>query len=187
MRSIVTDRCVGLSVCLFVTLVISLKTAEPIGMLFGFRNRVGAENHMLDGVQKGATLEDRRAQWKYKDFLPWAVQERLNRSICRLDCGLEWAERTSSIVFARRRQCAHMGRHIGTTWRIRLNRPSAAAMRSYVKLLWPLVMVALCNRADHYIFPCDFYLSSFFSSPNLSGRRLDVYHTSTHGVALVRI
>ena len=27
----------------------------------------------------------------------------------------------------------------------------------------------------------------FFSSPNLSGRRLDVYHTSTHGVALVRI
>jgi len=27
----------------------------------------------------------------------------------------------------------------------------------------------------------------FYSSPNLSGRRLDVYHTSTHGVALVRI
>jgi len=26
-----------------------------------------------------------------------------------------------------------------------------------------------------------------FSSPNLSGRRLDVCHTSTHGVALVRI
>ena len=41
--------------------------------------------------------------------------------------------------------------------------------------------------------PCDFYLLSFFlllsffSSPNLSGRRLDVCHTSTHGVALVRI
>jgi len=34
-----------------------------------------------------------------------------------------------------------------------------------------------------------FFLSSFFflSSPNLSGRRLDVYRTSTHGVALVRI
>jgi len=30
-------------------------------------------------------------------------------------------------------------------------------------------------------------LSSFFSSPNLSGRRLDVYHTLAHGVALVRI
>ena len=36
--------------------------------------------------------------------------------------------------------------------------------------------------------PCDFYLLSFFlSSPNLSGQRLDVYHTSRHGVALVRI
>ena len=30
-------------------------------------------------------------------------------------------------------------------------------------------------------------ISFFFSSPNLSGRRLDVYHTSAHGVALVRI
>ena len=49
-------------------------------------------------------------------------------------------------------------------------------------------MVALCNRADHYIFILWFLLSSssfFFSSPNLSSRRLDVYHTSTHGVALV--
>jgi len=27
----------------------------------------------------------------------------------------------------------------------------------------------------------------FFPSPILSGRRLDVYHTSTHDVALVRI
>jgi len=37
-----------------------------------------------------------------------------------------------------------------------------------------------------YIFML--FLSSFFiSSPNLSGQRLDVYHTSTHGVALVRI
>jgi len=49
-------------------------------------------------------------------------------------------------------------------------------------------MVALCigNRADHYIFILWFLLFSFFFSlPNLSGRRLDVYHTSTHGVALV--
>jgi len=39
--------------------------------------------------------------------------------------------------------------------------------------------------------PCGFYLSSssffLFSSPNLSGRRLDVYHTSAPGVALMRI
>ena len=50
-------------------------------------------------------------------------------------------------------------------------------------------MAALWNRAGHYILPCGFFLSSFFfySSPNLSGRRLDVYHASAHGVALVRI
>jgi len=50
------------------------------------------------------------------------------------------------------------------------------------------IMVALWNRAlaDHYIFIL--FLSSFFiSSPNLSGRRLNVYHTSTHGVALAQI
>jgi len=48
------------------------------------------------------------------------------------------------------------------------------------------IMVALWNRADHYIFMLWFVLSSssFFSSPNLSRRRLDVCHTSTHGVAL---
>jgi len=32
-----------------------------------------------------------------------------------------------------------------------------------------------------------FLLFYFISSPNLSRRRLDVCHTSTHGVALVRI
>ena len=52
-----------------------------------------------------------------------------------------------------------------------------------------LFMVAICNRADHYIFMLWFVLLLllFFSSPNLSRRRLDVCHTSTHGVALVRI
>jgi len=54
------------------------------------------------------------------------------------------------------------------------------------------IMAALCNRCGHYVFALwflssVFYLSFFFSSPNLSGRRLDVYHTLTHGVALVQI
>jgi len=50
------------------------------------------------------------------------------------------------------------------------------------------IMAALCNRAGHYIFALWFLSSSFFfffSTPNLSDRRLDVYHTSTHDVALV--
>jgi len=52
-----------------------------------------------------------------------------------------------------------------------------------------MFMVALCNRADHYIFIL-FLLSSsssFFSSPNLSGQKVDVYHTLPHDVVLVRI
>ena len=51
-------------------------------------------------------------------------------------------------------------------------------------------MASLWNKAGHYIFALWFLLFSFFflfSLPNLSGRRLDVYHTSTHGVALVGI
>jgi len=49
-------------------------------------------------------------------------------------------------------------------------------------------MAVLRSRCRHYIFALWFLLLSFFfSSPNLSGRKLDVYHTSTHGVALMRI
>jgi len=51
----------------------------------------------------------------------------------------------------------------------------------YIMLLWPPCIA----DADIIFLPCDFYLSSFFvllslfSSPNLSGRRLHVYHTAT--------
>jgi len=49
-----------------------------------------------------------------------------------------------------------------------------------------LFIAALCNRAGHIcLHPV--VSSSLFSSPNLSGRRLDVYHTTTHGVALVQL
>jgi len=51
-------------------------------------------------------------------------------------------------------------------------------------------MAALRSRCGHYMFALWFLLSFFFffiSSPNLSRLRLDVYHTSTHRVALVRI
>jgi len=47
-------------------------------------------------------------------------------------------------------------------------------------------MAALHSRCKHYILQLWFLSFLFLSSPNLSGRRLDVYH-STHGVALVRI
>jgi len=45
-----------------------------------------------------------------------------------------------------------------------------------------VIIAALSNRAGHYIFLLWFLLLSiffFFSSPILSRRRLDIYHTST--------
>jgi len=46
-----------------------------------------------------------------------------------------------------------------------------------------LIMATLRSRCGNYIF-VPFLLSSFFLSSNLSHHRLDVYHTSTHDVAL---
>jgi len=50
-------------------------------------------------------------------------------------------------------------------------------------------MAALRSRCGHHVFalwfPPSFFF--FFFSPNLSGRRMDVYHTSTYGVVLMRI
>jgi len=164
------------------------KTAEWILMPFGLWAWTGPRNHELNGGPdpqwEGAILGKGSPIVKYRDFLPWAVQKRLNWSICCLGYGLGWAEgSTTSIVFTRWCQCVHIGGHIDATWRVWLNCPPAVVMQSHVELLWPLVI------GQTIIFlPCDFYLlSSFFSSPNLSSRRLDVYHTSTHGVALVRI
>ena len=79
------------------------------------------------------------------------------------------------------------GVHIDATWRLRLNRRvrrRCGLMSNYFDhLLWPP-----CVADADIIFLSSFFpFSLFFSSPNLSGRRLDVYHTSTHGVALVRI
>ena len=44
-------------------------------------------------------------------------------------------------------------------------------------------MAALCNRGPLYFCPVIsiVYRLSFFSSPNLSGHRSDLYHTPTHG------
>jgi len=56
-------------------------------------------------------------------------------------------------------------------------------MKNLCHLLWPPYVI---GQAIIFL-PCGFYLSFFFSSPNLSGRRLDVFRTSTHGMALVRI
>jgi len=57
---------------------------------------------------------------------------------------------------------------------------------THTHLLWPPYGIgqAIIFLPRGFFFYLSFF---FFSSPNLSGRRVDVYHTSTHGVALVRI
>ena len=56
-------------------------------------------------------------------------------------------------------------------------------------LLWSPYVIGqtIIFSSCFFLLSSFFFLLSFFSSPNLSGRRLDVYHTLAHGVALVRI
>ena len=58
---------------------------------------------------------------------------------------------------------------------------------SSVHLLWSPFVIGQTIYFHPVVSFLLLLLSSFFSSPNLSGRRSDVCHTSTHGVALVRI
>ena len=55
--------------------------------------------------------------------------------------------------------------------------------RQLVSLLWSPYVIG----RPLYFHPVSSSFFFLFSSPNLSGRRLDVYHTLAHGVALVRI
>jgi len=79
----------------------------------------------------------------YRHFLPWAVRKRLNRSICRLGCGLEWAEWCIySIVFTRWGQCALMAGHVAVTFPSSNIEPFVyGGDAPYVKLLWLLVIL----------------------------------------------
>ena len=66
-------------------------------------------------------------------------EKRLNRSRCRLDCGLGHGI---------------MGVHISATLRIRLNRPCAAAMRLMGHRLSSVVCRSVCPSVCHTSEPC---------------------------------
>jgi len=116
----------------------------------------GPRNHVLDGVQiphgKGEFWGKEVPIVKYRDLLSWAVQK--TAEMIDLPFGLRtWVGRRKhkfSHICKVTPMCPH-GRLIGATWQIWLNRLSAAAMRPYVKLLWPLVSmlsitVCLCGN-----------------------------------------
>ena len=106
--------------------------------------------------------------------LVWGAPANFNCRVSRLG---SVTARHSSIGRQPNFAALNRGRHLYSAWQ-----PSRWASAHI------LLMAALWNRA--IIFSCcDLLLLFFFffSSPNLSGRGLDVYHTSTHGVSLVRI
>jgi len=71
-----------------------MSCAKTDDLPFGLWTWVGPRKHVQSYLLGGANVPD--------NTLPWAVQKRLNRSICCLGCRLGWAKgSTSSIVFAR--------------------------------------------------------------------------------------
>jgi len=95
------------------------KIAEPIEMPFRLWARMGPRNHELDGgpdpPRDGAIL-GKGSPWVVDTGAPKEARVQLNSPGANVPHG-------------------SLGGHIGATWRIRFNHPSAAAMRSYVKLL----------------------------------------------------
>ena len=113
---------------------------------------------------------------------------------------------TISIVFAKWRQCTR--RHSAMSAKqfaiciVKSCRPKVAQVQYYSpggfnvhgRAHWyhlaNTIEPSICD-GDAVLYHCGFFLLSFFlsffTSPILSHRRLDVCHTSTHGVALVQI
>jgi len=113
-------------------------------MLLWARN--GPRNHKLDGVQ----ILHRKGQFLGKGR-PLFIKYRDCRELCKTAEPIElWtrvgARKQSSIkgTEAEVTVCPH-GRYIGATWRIRLNRPSAAAIGLYG---------LMSNYFDHLFLGC---------------------------------
>jgi len=136
------------------------KTAEPIHLPFRLWTRVGRRMHRFNRIRHVAPMCPYR------------------RTRCR-----HLSNNIKPSVYGNDAPCVKLPCYLWTRRRRQSHRQPRASSR-----------VLYCGHSTQYnrlVLPCDFYLSSssffFFSSPNLSGRRLDVYHTSTRGVASVRI
>jgi len=119
MRPIVRDHVawsVGLSVCRSVTLVSPAKTAGPIEMPFGLRIRVCPRNHVLDG---GPDPPMERGNFEGKGHAGRPVTPR----------GCKWAHPPLALWWHYRPR--------GTSEFV----ITRGAMRPFVKLLWPLVII----------------------------------------------
>jgi len=95
LRRLAPSSVVCLSLCQSVALVSPAKMTETSKLPFAFWTRVGPMNHVLHEVQmptwEGTILRGKQAN-QYRDTLRSSVKTRLNRSRCRLGCGLAWAQ-----------------------------------------------------------------------------------------------
>jgi len=109
--------------------------------------------------------------WRSAEGITYTI---FGRAAITLDIG----PHSSKLIYYNARSQAHVtSRHIK-------NKVKSNSDPIYKDLLWPPCVA----DADIIFLSCGFfYLLFSFSSPILSRRRLDVYHTSTYGVALVRI
>jgi len=125
----VVSLSVCLSVCLSVTIVSPAKNAEPIGMPFGLWTRVDQRNHEFEGVQippcEGTILRGEGAAHR-KVYGRYAIS-----------CANTAEPITMSFWMWTRvgpnKHASDVG-HVGATWRIRLNRPCAAAVRPLCRI-----------------------------------------------------
>jgi len=90
-------------------------------MPFGLWARTGPGNldEGPDPPWEGAILGERGAHCKVQGLSAMGCAQMAELIDFHLVCGLMWAKGSEgSMAFARWRQCAHMGGHIGPTWRI---------------------------------------------------------------------
>jgi len=130
MLPIVTDG-VAWSVCLSVGLSVChdrepYKMAEPIVMLFGMLTRVGPRNHVFDG---GPDPHMGRGNFEGVKGPTRTCPDMSGDRYTESDSAGGSTGMVQMPTGVTRWRCTL------TTWRIRLNRPCAAAMRPYVKLL----------------------------------------------------
>jgi len=125
------------------------KTVAPIEMPFGFWARMGCRNHVLDGAPEVlmdvAMATDFGTQFAVTGFVGYNFGCMIASDtllILRVGFRGQAIRRRHSRDRVSKGRChgnhfwlSIYGVHIGATWRIRLNRPCAAAMRPYVKLL----------------------------------------------------
>jgi len=126
-------------------------------MPFRLRVHAGLRNHVLHGVQiaacQGAIFRGKdmhgHAQWHSAvSCAKW-----LNQLRCCLLCGLGLAQEST----------LNMGVHIGATWRIPMNRPCAAAMRSFCQITLTTCLIYISSQNT---LPATRKKSTFKSSTN---------------------